>query len=85
MPVEASVAMIFCPISPALPMPVTIVFPRQLKRQSAARQNPWSSRRATWAIVRLSVCMTSRAKLSCSKAVQRHAAVAGWLLMIRRP
>ena len=28
-PVEASVAMIFWPISPALPMPVTITLPRQ--------------------------------------------------------
>ena len=46
-PVEASVAVIFWPMSPALPMPVTIVLPRQLKRYSTARQNSWSSRRAT--------------------------------------
>ena len=34
MPVEASVAAIFCPIRPALPIPVTITLPRHARTAS---------------------------------------------------
>ena len=54
-PVEASVAMIFWPTRPALPMPQTITFPRHERSTATARQNSPSSRSATWASARLSV------------------------------
>ena len=39
-PVDASVAMIFWPTRPALPMPVTMTFPRQWRSQSPPGRTP---------------------------------------------
>ena len=47
MPVDASVAAIFWPISPALPMPVTITLPLQSNSSFTASQNDVSSRYET--------------------------------------
>jgi hypothetical protein len=60
-PVDARVAMIFCPTRPALPIPDTITLPGQSKIHCTARQNSLSSRLATLARAWLSSSMICRA------------------------
>jgi hypothetical protein len=60
-PVEASVAEILAPTSPALPRPVTITMPSHASTRRTASRKPSPTRRSRFAIVLASSRITSRA------------------------
>ncbi len=78
-PSEASVAAIFCPMSPALPIPVTTT-PPAASSSSTASQNEPSSRSASFATASASARSTSFACRSCSSGVKGTSAGAVLIL-----